>query len=379
MMSEYKEAEKKIKKSEEKLRSILDNTNDMIVYTDKHGRILDVNKMVEYTLGYKRDELVGKNFVKSGVIGLKNLPKLVKLFQHTIRTGKTQDMVELELKDKNDNEILVEASTKFIKENGKVEGIVSILRDITERKKAEEKRERLIEELQAKNAEMDNFTYAVSHDLKEPLISLSNFSELLLEDYADKLDETGKDYLKRLQRAAIRMGDLIDDLLKLSRIGSKKIEVKNVDLNELLQKVREELATALEEKNVDLRIGSLPVIRCQRTLMGEVFKNLIDNGIKFNEEEKPIVEVECENRKNEYLFSIKDNGIGIEERYLDRIFGIFERLNPREKYEGTGAGLTISEKIVKEHGGKIWAESEVGKGSTFYFTIPKNTYDTQSL
>ena len=218
---------------------------------------------------------------------------------------------------------------------------------------------------------MDDFTYVVSHDLKEPLRSVRTFSEFLVEDYGDRLDEEGKDYLERLQKAAIRMGNLIDDLLKLSRIGRIKMEFTEVDLNELLQNIREDLIAAIEEKNVDLQIGSLPVIRCQRTLMSELFKNLISNGIKFSEAEKPIVEVGCEEGKDEYLFSVKDNGIGIEEMYLERIFNIFQRLNPREKYEGTGAGLTICKKIVEEHGGKIWVESKVGEGSTFFFTIPK--------
>ncbi len=242
----------------------------------------------------------------------------------------------------------------------------------TERKRAEEELHKKKAELEEINKELKEYTYTISHDLKEPLRSLQAFSSFLLEDYGDQIDEKGKDYLERLQRASTRMGNLIEDLLKLSRIGREKIELKNVDLNELLREVKNELEARLEEKKAELRIESFPTIKCQRTLMGELFKNLISNGIKFNESEKPVVEVKCEERRDEYLFSVEDNGIGIKERYLDKVFGIFEQLIPREKYEGTGAGLTICKKIVEEYGGKIWAESEVGKGSTFYFTIPRH-------
>ncbi len=242
----------------------------------------------------------------------------------------------------------------------------------TERKRAEEELHKKKAELEEINKELENYTYTISHDLKEPLRSLQAFSSFLVEDYGDQLDEEGKDYLERLHKASARMGDLIEDLLKLSRIGREKIEFKRVDLNELLREVKNELAARLEEKKAELRIESFPTIKCQRTLMGELFKNLISNGVKFNESERPVVEVKCEERRDEYLFSVKDNGIGIEERYLKKIFGIFERLNPLEKYKGTGAGLTICKKIVEEYGGKIWAESEVGKGSNFYFTIPRH-------
>lgn len=225
-------------------------------------------------------------------------------------------------------------------------------------------------EIERVNKELEAYTYVISHDLKEPLRSLRIFTDFLMKDYSNQIDEKGKDYLERLQKASIRLSDLVDDLLELSRIGRKKVELKEVDLNELLAEVKDELAAIIEDKNAEVRIDSLPVVKCHKSLMGELFRNLISNSIKFNEEEKPIVEVKYYTHNGEYRLSVKDNGIGIEEKYLNKIFGIFKQLNPPEKYDGTGAGLTICKKIVEEHGGKIWAESKVGEGSTFHITIP---------
>ena len=237
----------------------------------------------------------------------------------------------------------------------------------------------IYEESKLQEPHPDDLIRILSHDLKEPLRSIRTFSELLLEDYRVKLDDTGKDYLERLQNASIRMENLIGSLSMFLRIGRKKMELTTVDLNKLLEEIKNELSVTMKEKNAELKIESLPVIKCHRTLMEKLFKNLIDNGIKFNEEEKPIVKVKCEEHDNEYLFSIKDNGIGIKEKYLEKIFGIFEQIHPREKYKGIGNGLAICKKIVGMHGGKMWAESDAGKGSTFYFTIPKRIHSDERL
>jgi len=240
---------------------------------------------------------------------------------------------------------------------------------VTERTAAAEER---AQELARSNGELDDFTYVVSHDLKEPLRGIEAFSTFLAEDYADKLDEQGHKYVGVLRDSATRMNALIEDLLVLSRIGRTREEFATVSVESLLQDVRCNLAFALEDKKADLRIQpDLPTITCQPPHLKQVFDNLISNAIKFNDKPQPVVEIACHEDDGTYIFSVRDNGIGIDERYYEKIFQIFQRLGRREDYEGTGAGLTICKKIVEARGGKIWLESKVGQGSTFLFTIPK--------
>jgi light-regulated signal transduction histidine kinase (bacteriophytochrome) len=228
------------------------------------------------------------------------------------------------------------------------------------------------QELGRSNAELEDFTYVVSHDLKEPLRGIEAFSGFLAEDYGDKLDEQGQRYISVLRQSAVGMKDLIEDLLRLSRIGRGRHEYATVAVESLLTDVRRDLGFALKEKEVDLRVQpGLPTITCQSARLKQVFDNLISNAIKFNDKPHPVVEIACHEDDGVYSFSVRDNGIGVDEKYHEKIFQIFQRLGRREEYEGTGAGLTICKKIVEAHGGKIWVESKVGQGSTFSFTIPK--------
>ncbi|MDP2920947.1 MAG: ATP-binding protein [Candidatus Omnitrophota bacterium] len=224
------------------------------------------------------------------------------------------------------------------------------------------------------NKELDDFTYIVSHDLKEPLRGVKAFTKLLLEEYSGKLDTEGKEYLKTISDSSARMGRLIEDLLNLSRIGRIKNVEPNIDLNEALSDVRKNLVYALEEKKVNLNIKpDFPKVSCDRIRITEVFSNLVSNAIKYTRKDKqPVIDIGWSDKKDFYEFYVKDNGIGIEKQYYDRIFQIFQRLHAKGgEYEGTGAGLTIVKKIVENHGGKIWVESEPGAGSVFYFTLPK--------
>jgi two-component system sensor histidine kinase/response regulator len=265
----------------------------------------------------------------------------------------------------------------------KLLGAIKLAFERWRRVNAEEELKKHMKELQRANRDLEDFTSTVSHDLKAPLRSIQAFSMLLMEDYADKLDETGRDYLNRVKEAVERMVTLIEDLLTLSRVGRKFTEVEAVDLNELLEEIKSDLSARIEERGGEVVVaGKLPTLSTQRVWMKELFMNLIDNGLKFNKSEKPRVEVSCEEitavikfirdiSKGDWLFKVKDNGIGIEEKYQARIFNLFERLHSQSEYEGTGAGLAICKKIVEELGGIIHVESTPGEGSTFYFVIPK--------
>jgi light-regulated signal transduction histidine kinase (bacteriophytochrome) len=245
--------------------------------------------------------------------------------------------------------------------------------DITKIKQLEEGLLEKTRNLEKSNEKLEQFSHVVSHDLKEPLRTVEAFSGYLLEDYRDKvLDEEGIDMVTRMHRASGRMRELIDDLLNLSSIRMDRASFERVNVQKVLEEVKDDLEMRL--RGVNLQIDEdMPTVKGSRIRIAELFSNLITNAIKYNDKALPTLHIGwLRDSKNKGMctFYVKDNGIGIEGRYQERIFAIFEKLNPREDYEGTGAGLAICKRIVEEHKGEIWVESEVGKGSTFYFTIP---------
>lgn len=257
-----------------------------------------------------------------------------------------------------------------------IDQVGAVLNDVVERvEDAQGRLAKAQKELKAAQKEMDEYTYVISHDLKEPLRGIDAFSKFLVDDYAGKFDEEGRHRLDVIRQSALRMQRLINDLLKFSRMGQQKMPMAPVGLNAMLMHVRVNLQYALDAKKADLHVDKLPTVVCDATAMTEVFHNLISNAIKYNDKPDPVVEVGCEERANaesgapEYLFWVRDNGVGIKPEYYEKIFQIFQRLH--RDAEGTGIGLTIVKRVVEWHGGRIWVESEVGKGTTFYFTLPK--------
>lgn len=219
---------------------------------------------------------------------------------------------------------------------------------------------------------IDDFTRMLSHDLKEPLRGIEAFSSFLLEDYANLLDLQGTRYLHFLKESATRMKELIHDLLTLVSITREGRNIDTVDLNALLEQVKHDLGFAIHQKKVVFSVLSpLPILRCDPIQVAEVFKNLISNAIKFNTAAQPRVEIMTQEEADFYLFSVRDNGIGIDPAYQEQVLLPFERLHHQGEYEGTGIGLAICKKVVESAGGKIWLQSESGMGSTFYFTLPK--------
>jgi signal transduction histidine kinase len=229
------------------------------------------------------------------------------------------------------------------------------------------------ETLEKTNKELEEFTYIVSHDLQEPLRKVYSFGQFLMEDYNEQLPEEGKDYVERMQKASVKMKQLIQDLLLLSRVGTGKVEFSNVDTDEVVQTMLDDLALTIEERGAQVVVGQLPPVWGNRTLLTQLFQNLIGNAIKYRSDERnPEIEISTKEQGDQVVFSVKDNGIGIEERFFGKIFGVFQRLHGQdEKYKGTGIGLSLCNKVVQKHGGQIWVDSTLGKGSTFYFTMPK--------
>ncbi|MCM8812988.1 MAG: ATP-binding protein [Candidatus Omnitrophica bacterium] len=241
------------------------------------------------------------------------------------------------------------------------------------RRKTELDLRRTNQALERSNRDLDDFTHSVSHDLKEPLRGINAFSKFLREDYGERLDEKGRHYLTTIENATLRMKRLIDDLLELSRVRRRPNPWQPVLARELIDEVVQTLEFSVKEKKAEIAVAdSLPVIACDRARYRQVFYNLIVNALKYSGDKQPRIEIGCEDAAGEYVFFVRDNGIGIPREYFEKIFLIFQRLSRDDADGGTGAGLTIVKTIVEMHGGRIWVESELGKGSTFYFTYPQS-------
>jgi light-regulated signal transduction histidine kinase (bacteriophytochrome) len=231
-------------------------------------------------------------------------------------------------------------------------------------------------ELEASNKELEQFAYITSHDLQEPLKTISNYTGIIYKKYKDTLDKNTRTYLEFLIQATIRLKTLINDILQYSRI-ERNVIFEKTDCNQIVKEVLEDLATPITESNAKIEVGTLPVIFCSKDIK-QVFQNLIGNAIKYrNPATEPTVKVRGYPQAGNWLFEVQDNGIGIEKEYHERIFGLFQKLHPKHRYEGSGIGLAICKKVVEIHGGKIWLESEPGKGTTFYFTISKTIKNEQ--
>ena len=246
----------------------------------------------------------------------------------------------------------------------------SFINDITERKQAEKIVESTLNELRRSNTELERFAYVSSHDLQEPLRMVTLYSQLLEKRYKDRLDDDADDFIEYIVDNARRMKYLIDDLLEYSRVTSQAKEFENIDLEKVLEDVLSNLSILIIENNVTVTHDSLPTIFADKNQMMQVFQNLITNAIKFRGKEHPEIDISVQKGEKEWIFAVKDNGIGISPKHQKQIFEVFKRLHNREEYPGTGIGLSIVQKILERHNGLIWVESELGKGSTFYFTMP---------
>lgn len=229
-----------------------------------------------------------------------------------------------------------------------------------------------IEALARSNAELEQFAYVASHDLQEPLRMVTNFLQLLEKRLEDKMDTDSKEFINYAVEGAKRMKHMIDDLLSYSRVLSKKAQFEEIDVDIILDQVMEDLMENINENKAKIIRKKMPMLVADKIKLARIFINLINNAIKFrNKNAAPLIEISCEETKQDYVFSVRDNGLGLKKEYQEKIFIIFQRLNPKEEYPGSGIGLAVCKKIAELHDGKIWVESELGAGSTFYFSISR--------
>ena len=356
-LTEKKKAVEALGLSEQKFRELFENMSSGFalhqIVVDSAGVpcdyiFLNINKSFEKLTGLTEEGLIGKNV-------LEIMPTLDKVFieryGEVALTGKPQQF-------ENFSEALNKhfQITVYSPERGR---FATIFDDVTDRKRS-------VEDLQ-------DFVYTVSHDLKSPLRKLDGFSKLLEDESREHLSGDALHYLDRIHFNTQKMKTLIEDLLELSRIGRVEVELRAVDMKSVIRDCEEELAPKLTEMNGEIiQLCDFPTIKYQKVRLRQILFNLIENALKFSHAERaPRIEIGCDDHDNEYLFFVRDNGIGIETEYLEKIFGIFQRLNRQESYDGTGIGLTIVKRIVDNAQGKIWAESVDGQGSTFFFTIAK--------
>ena len=261
---------------------------------------------------------------------------------------------------------------------GNIEGIITITRDIPERKKAEDEIKKLNEdlkhraiELEAAYKELETYSYSVSHDLRTPLLGINGLSRILIERYPNHLDVKGQQFLRIMHSSTQKMLQLIDDLLTFSGSEHQQMEPSDIDMEELAKGVFEELKSIIPEQTLLLDIKTLPPARGDQSMIRQVFVNLLSNAIKFTRPKGAgVIEIGCMVKKNQNIYYVKDNGVGFDMRYAGSLFGVFQRHHTVDEFEGTGIGLAIVQRIIHRHGGKVWAEGEVNKGGTFYFTLP---------
>lgn len=399
-ITQRKEAEEKLEKANRKTQLILNSAGEGIYGLDLDGNTTFANSMAERILGYKEEELLGKlqhTFIHhSKPDGTPYSREDCQIYA-SLRDGKVHRAPEEVFWRKEGTPVPVEYVSTPIKENGKLTGAVITFKDISGRKRIErlvndhtKDLKRANEMLFTSNKELDDFAYIVSHDLKEPLRGIYNYSNFLKEDYSEKLDEDGKSKLDTLERLSKRMEGLINSILYFARLGRGENILKPVDLNKVLTDTLENMESLIKESQVDVRLSKdFPSVHCNEARIGEVFQNLIANAIKYNDKPEKWIEIGCtlegnnpdggmtldsekssENYSSPPVFYVKDNGIGILEKHFDSLFRIFKRLNGKNKFsDGTGAGTTIVKKIIEQHNGRIWLESKIGEGTTFYFTL----------
>ncbi len=335
---------------------IIANMTDMLIITDHDFKILLTNEAVVNTLGYTKEELKGKML---NILFFENSEKMDEVIKQ--KDIKHYDIILKRNDNKNVPVIFSVAEVRSKKEE--LIGFVCMAKDITIRKEMENV-------LKRSNEELEQFAYIASHDLQEPARMVSSYMDLINKRYRDKLDEKGVQFVDFAIDGALRMKRLINELLEYSRASTQKKKFEIVNCEKIVDQILMTLQEAIKESGAIVTRDLLPDILGDEAQLVRLLQNLLSNAIKFCKEKIPKIHISVKRQKSEYVFSVKDNGIGIKDKDKDEIFKIFQRLHLREEYEGTGIGLAVCKRIVNGHGGQIWVESEPGKGAEFYFTIP---------
>ena len=372
---------------EDQYHELFENAQELILTLEPSGKFVSLNKAAERALSVSRYDAIEKNFADFVV------PEQRERFLTFLEDAARQNsgkLGEFQVKSLNGGRASLELSCHLMTRPAvtmtrpAATELQVIARDITERKRAEAEIHRLTNflenrvaertaQLEAANKELEAFSYSVSHDLRAPLRAIDGFSKILLEENLEQADEDTKHLLDGIHKNAKRMAQLIDDLLQFSRITRSSIVAKEVNLTNLFQAVFDEQKALQPERRIELTIEKLPVVKGDSAMLRQVAENLVSNALKYSrQEEVSRIEIGARQEGEENIIFVRDNGVGFDMRYAQKLFQVFQRLHSDKEFEGTGVGLAIVQRIVQRHGGRIWAEAEPGKGATFFFALPKN-------
>jgi PAS domain S-box-containing protein len=375
-ITERKHSEEELRKTEAKYRSIFENAIEGIYQTTLDGRIVSANPAFAHTLGYSSPhELIAEvTNVRKLYVDPDRRDELI----HLIQAQGFVESFEVQFYCKDGKIVWFLLNARILRDSRGIVCFEGTATDITDRKRTGEEilklnreLERHIIQLGEANKELEAFSYSVSHDLRAPLRAIDGFSNILLKKHTDKLDDEGKRMLNIIRINTQKMGDLIENLLTLSRLGRKEMALSDIDMCGLAKDVYEELKATIPERELQFNIMTLPAAIGDIKLIRQVFVNLLSNAIKFTRSrEIAVIEVKGWSEKNENIYYVKDNGVGFDMQYSDQLFGVFQRLHSEKEFEGTGIGLAIIQRIIHRHGGRVWAEGNIDRGAIFYFTLP---------
>ena len=369
-VTEIKEAEEELKRTQMRLATLLSNLPDVVLYETGNGKEFITENVIEL-LGYPANKFIDDRRFFQKIMhpgDAKNVEVKVREWHKSGNQGILN--TEFRVRREDGTYIWLEDHMVTLKNAAGSEHMAGVLIDVNEHKKAEEKLKHLAEKLSISNQDLEQFAYVASHDLQEPLRMVASYIQLLQRRYKDKLGSEADEFINYAVDGVVRMKTLINDLLVFSRVNTQELKLEPADTNEILETIKVNLRTAIEESGTVINAEKLPVINANKLQLTQLFQNLVSNAIKFRGDKTPVIDISAKHEADEWMFSVTDNGIGIEKEFADRIFIIFQRLHNYAEYPGTGIGLAICKKIVEKLGGHIWVESEPGKGSTFNFTIP---------
>ncbi len=378
-VTEQNEAQEQNLQTQQRYKQVVDNILDGLMIDDPNGKVLYANDQFLTLFGLEREDL--NTLVLEDYVAPEYRPVLRDRHNRRVAGEEVPSLFEYQGLRKDGTRIWLEVRVCKVIENGGVIGTQSAIRDITDRKRAEESITRLnlsleqkvkdrTAQLEALNNELEAFSYSVAHDLRAPLRIINGYSEILKKDYDNKLDAEADRIINVIVTNTHRMGKLIDEILNLARLGRKELDKQRTSMNELVKTVIAE-QTAIKTKPIKFNIAELPDAVCDNTLIRQVWSNLLSNAIKYSgNQEQPIVSVDSSQKDGFVVYSVKDNGVGFDMAYSNKLFGVFQRLHKQSEFEGTGVGLALVHRIVTKHGGNVWAEAEEGKGATFYFSLP---------
>jgi len=351
-----------------RLAAIVQSSSDAIVGADLDGTIRTWNEGAERVFGYRADEVIGRT--SDFLTPPEQLHEIAEVLAK-IQAGERVDNLETVRTTKDGRAINLSIMISPVRDkSGVVVGVSAIARDVTAQKRTEQRLMKLTENLERSNKDLEHFAYIASHDLHEPLRKIRSFTELLARRYKGQLDADADTFIGYIVDGATRLQQLIDDLLAYSRVGRGEIPMTAVPVGKVIQGVLGVLESQVQESGARVTVGELPIVHANETLLAQIFQNLISNATKFRSKDPLHITIAAERGEGLWRFSVADNGIGIDPGAHDRVFQIFQRLHTRREYSGTGIGLAVCKRIAERHRGTIWIDSEPGRGSTFFFTIP---------